>query len=834
MRLAKYGVAQSFYTILLTAGFRTAQVNPTLAAGDVTYSLDGGSFTNLATLPDVLPAAGVQVRIQLAIAELTAKVVTIRFADQTSPAAWDEQYIQINTFGNASAFMPFDLGTSTVAITDASITDATFATATYPKALRTATAQAGAAGTITLDASASATDNLYVGCSIKITSGTGAGQSRTILLYTGSSKIAYVDRIWSINPSSDSVFVINTGKLTAEIVNTGVAQAGAALTITLASTASASNSYYNASQLTIISGTGLGQTRDIYSYVGSTRIATIKTDWVTNPDSTSVYIIHAMGNVDANVEYLKGDSTSSTNLKNQFDGSTGLLGVTFPSRQDQMANLVSTGAATNVPAESWTNLSSPVATTETGGYVVTAPRDNIYDVLTNTSQAADSYYQFDIGGRGIPTGVSIYGAVQNGTKTVIVSGYNWLTSAWVQVGTMTGANPMTLVQTSLSLYTSMVGTGANLGKVRIRFLASASSTTITIDQIFVAYATVNSSIGYTDAAIFVDTNNGTAGTTLYTNGVADNPCLLWSDALILAVALKVKRFRFIAGSTITLSANSDHYDLGGEGNFTIALGGQSFDGGYCKGAYVRGTCTTAIVEPIFDNCNFNGNSTLPPGEYRNCGFLPFNFTFIAGTYIMNDCYFESASITTYPVMICVANTKIAFRDWGGAIQINGMTSTSTVVISGSGRLNIDSSCVGGNLINRGFFESALGLAAFQAAGGTVVQGARFSTDNTISANITQINASTISATALAASAGTIKMCSVRTAHFSPTITQFETDSITDADASYYVGRAVIFTSGVLSAQARLITSYTYGSPYGKFTVQALTQVPSNSDTFLIV
>lgn len=74
--------------------------------------------------------------------------------------------------------------------------------------LRAATAQAGTASTITLDASASATNDLYKYDQINIVGGTGAGQSRQITGYVGSSKVATVGVNWTTNPSSDSVFLI--------------------------------------------------------------------------------------------------------------------------------------------------------------------------------------------------------------------------------------------------------------------------------------------------------------------------------------------------------------------------------------------------------------------------------------------------------------------------------------------------------------------------------------------------------------------------------------------------------------------------------------------------
>jgi len=97
----------------------------------------------------------------------------------------------------------------------------------YPRVLpviRSATAQAGAVNSITLDASASAVDDYYNGCVVYISAGTGAGQVRTIYDYTGASKVALVSPNWTA-PANDSTFYVyltdnawlNTGHLDAPI-----------------------------------------------------------------------------------------------------------------------------------------------------------------------------------------------------------------------------------------------------------------------------------------------------------------------------------------------------------------------------------------------------------------------------------------------------------------------------------------------------------------------------------------------------------------------------------------------------------------------------------------
>lgn len=75
-------------------------------------------------------------------------------------------------------------------------------------AIRSNTAQAGAASAVTLDASASATDNFYRGLRIVITGGTGIGQVRRIASYIGSTKVATVGQAWATVPDNTSTFTI--------------------------------------------------------------------------------------------------------------------------------------------------------------------------------------------------------------------------------------------------------------------------------------------------------------------------------------------------------------------------------------------------------------------------------------------------------------------------------------------------------------------------------------------------------------------------------------------------------------------------------------------------
>lgn len=74
------------------------------------------------------------------------------------------------------------------------------------------TAQAGSVSTITLKSASSSTDNIYEGMFVEITGGTGAGQSRIIESYVGSTKVATVHPNWDTAPDATSVYEVASFK----------------------------------------------------------------------------------------------------------------------------------------------------------------------------------------------------------------------------------------------------------------------------------------------------------------------------------------------------------------------------------------------------------------------------------------------------------------------------------------------------------------------------------------------------------------------------------------------------------------------------------------------
>lgn len=86
-------------------------------------------------------------------------------------------------------------------------------------------AQGGAASTVTLRAGASGIADFYKNGLIAITSGTGAGQSRSITGYVGTTQVATVDRAWGTQPIVGSGYIILPAAPSSSLTNLGIAGA---------------------------------------------------------------------------------------------------------------------------------------------------------------------------------------------------------------------------------------------------------------------------------------------------------------------------------------------------------------------------------------------------------------------------------------------------------------------------------------------------------------------------------------------------------------------------------------------------------------------------------
>ena len=129
----KKNVARTIYLPGLVSQANTMlfQLTPMLAVGDFQYSIDGGTWTNLATTPDVFPTPGYQVRLQLAQAELNGDQINIRWSDAAG-AQWCDGSLLILTTTNQTG----DLATqANIGTAGAGLTAIPYPTITIPDSI---------------------------------------------------------------------------------------------------------------------------------------------------------------------------------------------------------------------------------------------------------------------------------------------------------------------------------------------------------------------------------------------------------------------------------------------------------------------------------------------------------------------------------------------------------------------------------------------------------------------------------------------------------------------------------------------------------------------------
>lgn len=107
-----------------------------------------------------------------------------------------------------------------------------------------------------------------------------------------------------------------------------------------------------------------------------------------------------------------------------------------------------------------------------------------------------------------------------------------------------------------------------------------------------------------------------------------------------------------------------------------------------------------------------------------------------------------------------------------------------------------------------------------------------STADRLPVNMVKINGTASYAANLAMSASVIIRGTVTNSGHSPTTTAFKASDITEATDDHFIGRVVIFTSGVLLYQATNITDYVGSTSV--YTVATMTEAPTSGDTFVIV
>lgn len=409
----------------------------------------------------------------------------------------------------------------------ASVTAAVSLSAGESWIIQTGTAGAGGASTITLATAVGTTADL-VGCLVKITSGTGANQTRVITGYVNSTKVVTVDYAWVTQPDATSVYAVLFDN--APVLNSS-------LQVTAAST-------------------GGTVTANVTQIAGQTASAATG---VTFP-----------GTIASPTNITAGTITTATNLTNA------------PTAGDFTATMkTSLNAATPASIQSVTNIVSGGAITTSGGkvsevtlvdtlttYTGNTPQTGdvfgalpahfsvlgitaagkisevvLTDTLTtytgNTPQTGDSFARIGATGSGLTS---------LAPSATALSTAQWTNSLATNLGTLAGHDPGTTIGTSTLTQTQVTG-GA--------YSVQSSSCVLGDARIANLDATVSSRAPASTALSTAQWTTARAG---YLDNLSGGAVALESESIIIFNAVVALGSPMQAGSTVTITGTTGTLD----------------------------------------------------------------------------------------------------------------------------------------------------------------------------------------------------------------------------------------------------------------------------------
>lgn len=412
--------------------------------------------------------------------------------------------------------------------------------------------------------------------------------------------------------------------------------------------------------------------------------------------------------VTADVTAISGDAPAADNLEAMYDG-TGYIDDTAPASRAQVDGIGTASGTALTIAVSEDNASTPIkgvssVGTETGTFANTEANDGVYHVITHVTNDIDWIYGFDIGGGRTASSVIFKGFLNSNNDAMLLQAFDFVGSDWETIAKLPGQNGSVNITLDPSLLLKHTGTGADLGKVFLRFEADGAMTSpvLNVDLLTVSAVNIGQSIGYASGQIWVDTLDGTAGTEVFVNGVADNAVLTWVDALTLSSSVGITDFHIINGSTAQLTANSDNFSLFGD-NWTLDLNGQSTIDAHFEGATISGIQTGARCGIVSGEI---GIVTLGTDAHVDFAALTDVITLPTGNITFDQCHMKGTTGPTFDFGAAVGSTTAHIHHYAGLLNIDnlGQLGTDIVNLDGKGKVTIKATCVGGTINLRGNWE----------------------------------------------------------------------------------------------------------------------------------
>lgn len=222
-------------------------------------------------------------------------------------------------------------------------------------------------------------------------------------------------------------------------------------------------------------------------------------------------------------------------------------------------------------------------------------------------------------------------------------------------------------------------------------------------------------LGYGHGAVWIDTVSGAAGTVVGVNGIESNPVSTLADAVIIAAAIGVTKYRLLGTSSILLISAHTNWSFHGSDGATVTLGGVNTNGAHFECLKLIGDADGNDITARF--CELQSLTNLT-GTFEFCRLVD-DATLVAGDTHFFQCASAVAGTGT-PYIDLNGNgvnaRNLHLRGWLGGIEIRTHTSVDTTSFDcPAGQIVVHVSCTGGTIAMRGninITDNASGAVTF--------------------------------------------------------------------------------------------------------------------------
>ena len=385
-------------------------------------------------------------------------------------------------------------------------------------------------------------------------------------------------------------------------------------------------------------------------------------------------------------------------------------------------------------------------TNVSGSYADTASLNSVYWQTTpNGSTTLDQYLVYYAGVGKIANSVRVYGRCQvvapTAGKGVNLWAWNYTTNIWDSISTaatringQTGTTDNTYTYPLLAAHMSIDG----YAKIRFTSATTTATSNLYLDYAPFYYQTTGSTAEDIANAVYAKMKYtvygngvwlcsfcGSDGTEIGTNGLYNNPCRTYADAMTIAAALNIKQLYMTPDSTIALTQSHANWKFDGMGN--ILLNGQDIsDAIFTDSELISGV--SAGEDAYFDHATV-GDVTLGGCCMHNCEMKGTVTTVASGEYLLKDCT-DGIPGESNPTISAAANALYGLRNWSGGINVGGMTTGNQLMLDGRGKLYLNAGSTGGEIRLRGNFDVTDNVVGGFASVGTFTDDANFKRSQT--------------------------------------------------------------------------------------------------------